>query len=201
MLDIEDADDGVPAGSDIDESVWRALPQDIKDEIRAELQAEEAPSASAVAEDPEQSVDTSEPAESWDAGWPRLAPASSLPQGETYEELLALDDQTEAEGLPPNEVARLTAEQQVTPTACKRVWVGQTHSHTDGVVFQPTPAQLKAFVDNGEGKCKICLSGFEGGELLRRLPCQHVFHRDCVDQHFLYKSNCPVCRCDVRGGD
>jgi len=103
------ADDGVPAGSEIDESVWRELPQDIKDEIRAELQAEEAPSA----EDPEQSIDTSETAESWDAGWPRLAPTSSLPQGETYEELLALDDQTEAEGLPPNEVARLTAEQTV----------------------------------------------------------------------------------------
>ena len=89
------------------------MPQDIKDEIRAELQAEEAPGASAAADDPEQSIDTSETAESWDAGWPRLAPTSSLPQGETYEELLALDDQTEAEGLPPNEVARLTAEQQV----------------------------------------------------------------------------------------
>ena len=39
---------------------------------------------------------------------------------------------------------------------------------------QLTAEQLQAFVDNDDAQCKICLTDYEVGDTLRRLPCQHV---------------------------
>ncbi|KAH7169674.1 uncharacterized protein B0J16DRAFT_251585, partial [Fusarium flagelliforme] len=41
----------------------------------------------------------------------------------------------------------------------------------------------------------ICLEIFEGLDTVRRLKCEHVYHRQCIDtwfqrQHF----NCPLCK-------
>ncbi|RCI02434.1 E3 ubiquitin-protein ligase rnf13 [Rhizopus stolonifer] len=42
--------------------------------------------------------------------------------------------------------------------------------------------------------CVICLDGFEQGHVLRRLPCQHEYHRDCIDTWLTRKNNtCPLC--------
>jgi len=42
--------------------------------------------------------------------------------------------------------------------------------------------------------CLICQCDFENGETLKRLPCNHDFHRDCIDQWLNSHNECPVCR-------
>ena len=43
-------------------------------------------------------------------------------------------------------------------------------------------------------KCTICLSEFEVEEDVRRLPCFHLFHVECVDQWLGQNKRCPICR-------
>lgn len=50
--------------------------------------------------------------------------------------------------------------------------------------------------DNVE-KCTICLSEFNDNEDVRRLPCMHLFHVECVDQWLTTNKRCPICRVDI----
>ncbi|KAF3921245.1 hypothetical protein ABW21_db0205442 [Orbilia brochopaga] len=63
-----------------------------------------------------------------------------------------------------------------------------------------TDTTLEDGIDNiqlhvGE-RCLVCLSDFEDGELCRQLvQCQHVFHRDCIDEWLTTgRNSCPLCR-------
>lgn len=50
--------------------------------------------------------------------------------------------------------------------------------------------------DDGE-KCTICLTDFGEEEDVRRLPCMHLFHIECVDQWLPTNKRCPICRVDI----
>ncbi|XP_074600297.1 uncharacterized protein LOC141854498 [Brevipalpus obovatus] len=52
-------------------------------------------------------------------------------------------------------------------------------------------------VDDAIEKCTICLSEFEDCEDVRRLPCMHLFHIECVDQWLTSNKRCPICRVDI----
>lgn len=51
--------------------------------------------------------------------------------------------------------------------------------------------------DEDSEKCTICLSQFEIDNDVRRLPCMHLFHKDCVDQWLVTNKHCPICRVDI----
>lgn len=51
--------------------------------------------------------------------------------------------------------------------------------------------------DEDSEKCTICLSQFIPQEDVRRLPCMHLFHKDCVDQWLVTNKHCPICRVDI----
>ena len=46
--------------------------------------------------------------------------------------------------------------------------------------------------------CAICLRRFEAGQIIYRLPCKHILHKDCLDPWFLKQSTCPLCRLDLK---
>ncbi|CAB9499628.1 protein ligase Arkadia [Seminavis robusta] len=53
-------------------------------------------------------------------------------------------------------------------------------------------------IDDSEIKCLVCQFPYEKGDDLRRLPCGHCFHKDCVDQWLKTKDVCAYCRQSIR---
>eukprot|EP00438_Fugacium_kawagutii_P025731 Skav210487 [mRNA] locus=scaffold737:888468:893837:- [translate_table: standard] len=49
-----------------------------------------------------------------------------------------------------------------------------------------------------DGSCAVCISEFEGGDTLRRLPCNHSFHQSCIDRWLRRNQVCPLCLRDVQ---
>lgn len=61
-------------------------------------------------------------------------------------------------------------------------------THIDNVLGEATECSIIRC-------CGICLENTSGK--IRCLPkCNHVFHKNCVDQWFLINSKCPTCRKD-----
>ncbi|XP_031401132.1 E3 ubiquitin-protein ligase SDIR1-like [Punica granatum] len=42
--------------------------------------------------------------------------------------------------------------------------------------------------------CTICLEQVNKGELVRSLPCLHLFHTNCIDPWLRQQGTCPVCK-------
>ncbi|KEP65812.1 UNVERIFIED_CONTAM: zinc finger, C3HC4 type (RING finger) domain-containing protein [Hammondia hammondi] len=47
-------------------------------------------------------------------------------------------------------------------------------------------------------RCSICFEDYEHGDELRRLPCTHVFHKNCIDVWLRRSFVCPICKHDLR---
>nr|VVW88184.1 unnamed protein product [Nymphaea colorata] len=57
---------------------------------------------------------------------------------------------------------------------------------------------FKAFsLGNDRSICPICLMQIERNDLVRKTPCSHTFHSNCIDSWCLKNLNCPVCRHDL----
>ncbi|GAB4849152.1 hypothetical protein Ancab_003960 [Ancistrocladus abbreviatus] len=47
---------------------------------------------------------------------------------------------------------------------------------------------------NDYPECCICLAKYKDKEVIRQLPCLHIFHQKCVDQWLRIISCCPLCK-------
>ncbi|OIV90578.1 hypothetical protein TanjilG_01659 [Lupinus angustifolius] len=57
----------------------------------------------------------------------------------------------------------------------------------------------KYFSDAENTQCPVCLSEYQGEDLLHILPyCGHSFHVTCIDLWLQQNSTCPVCRISLR---
>lgn len=51
-----------------------------------------------------------------------------------------------------------------------------------------------------EKDCAICLDGIVVGQLASCTPCDHVFHKRCIDFWLEKSRSCPLCRNDLPAG-
>jgi len=49
----------------------------------------------------------------------------------------------------------------------------------------------------GIESCQICLVGFEDDSVVRQLPCNHFYHKECCDQWITQHGTCPTCRAKI----
>ena len=111
------------------------------------------------------------------------------PSQMTYEQLLALQQRV-------GNVNQGASEQRIDQLPTSKYNSGKptssstsSSSSTESSSNDPDP--------NQDNTCSICMSEFEDGETIRRLPCFHAYHSSCIDQWLKQKAQCPVCRADV----
>lgn len=53
--------------------------------------------------------------------------------------------------------------------------------------------------DDKYSNCDICLDEFKIDEIVKRTPCDHMYHSECLKKWICDKSsNCPSCRYDIK---
>jgi len=67
---------------------------------------------------------------------------------------------------------------------------GATRDQIAALPLVPFSSEL--FSEPG-ANCAVCLSEYECGDCLRRLPCGHYFHKSCCDKWLLRSKRCPLC--------
>ncbi|XP_014668282.1 PREDICTED: RING finger protein 150-like [Priapulus caudatus] len=45
--------------------------------------------------------------------------------------------------------------------------------------------------------CAVCIENFRAGDVIRILPCKHIFHKSCIDPWLLDQRTCPMCKLDI----
>uniref|UniRef100_A0A1A9UTB3 RING-type domain-containing protein n=1 Tax=Glossina austeni TaxID=7395 RepID=A0A1A9UTB3_GLOAU len=51
-----------------------------------------------------------------------------------------------------------------------------------------------------QASCAVCISDLVSKELMRKLPCGHNFHAECLDKWLQSHETCPMCRTRVIDG-
>jgi hypothetical protein len=55
--------------------------------------------------------------------------------------------------------------------------------------------------NDSDFKCLVCQCEYEDGEELRKLPCKHVFHKECIDEWLGRKDCCAYCKVGICGDE
>lgn len=55
-------------------------------------------------------------------------------------------------------------------------------------------AAVPVSTPSSHDQCTICLAEYEAGEEIRDLPCNHAYHRECIDEWLRAHRRCPICR-------
>lgn len=51
-----------------------------------------------------------------------------------------------------------------------------------------------------QASCAVCINDLVSKELMRKLPCGHNFHAECLDKWLQSHETCPMCRARVIDG-
>tara|TARA_A100001015_G_C14751000_1_gene617544 strand:+ start:55 stop:720 length:666 start_codon:yes stop_codon:yes gene_type:complete len=72
---------------------------------------------------------------------------------------------------------------------------------TDTLINTLPVQTISECLNEGEKTCPVCLNDMDIGDQVRNLPCQHLFHKDCVDEWLRVNASCPTCRTSIIGND
>ncbi len=60
------------------------------------------------------------------------------------------------------------------------------------------PTSTISVKDKQDGKaCSVCLLEFDLTSVVRKTPCDHIFHVECIDRWCLKNLSCPLCRTEL----
>ena len=63
--------------------------------------------------------------------------------------------------------------------------------------FEKIPINVIKQSDISRGDCPICLEPFKLRQHAKKLPCEHMFHKKCIDRWLNRSHLCPCCRNDI----
>lgn len=112
------------------------------------------------------------------------------PTGNLYEELLMIRGINLTRGATRSTIEKHTLPHKYVKRKGEKSEEGATCGLEKGAVSA-------APEEEEDEKCTICLSVFQDDEDVRRLPCMHLFHTECVDQWLVTNKRCPICRVDI----
>jgi len=49
--------------------------------------------------------------------------------------------------------------------------------------------------------CSVCKEEFNLNDIVRKIPCNHLFHEDCIVPWLTSRNSCPVCRYELSTDD
>ncbi|CAD8053924.1 unnamed protein product [Paramecium sonneborni] len=53
-------------------------------------------------------------------------------------------------------------------------------------------------LQEGQDNCGICLESLKTTKIIRKTPCSHIFHGNCIEKWLQKNSYCPFCRFDLK---
>lgn len=68
-----------------------------------------------------------------------------------------------------------------------------SHSSIDAM---PTIKITRAHL-HSDSHCPVCKERFELGSEARQMPCNHIYHSDCIVPWLVQHNSCPVCRVEL----
>ncbi|XP_062196604.1 E3 ubiquitin-protein ligase CIP8-like [Phragmites australis] len=64
------------------------------------------------------------------------------------------------------------------------------------------PSTVVAAGEEGEGEeCVVCRDGVAAGQRVKKLPCSHRYHEECIVPWLQVRNSCPLCRFELPTDD